>query len=302
MRTSRVIYCCLIFLAGYGLARGNEVAGGVKRVPDLVYENVDGGSNGLKLDLYVPNVAEKSPLVLFIHGGGWKGGDRKRCQLAWLAEHGYAVASIDYRLSAEALFPAQIHDCKGALRWLRLPAHGEKYGYNADRVIVAGTSAGGHLAALLGVTGGVDELEGSTAGFEEQSSRVQGIIDYFGPTDFILRSKHQPSKTDRANGSVYQLLGGPVPEKQALARLASPAHHVSEDDPPLLMIHGENDETVYLRQSKRMLDVYEEAGLDVQLHIEPGKGHGWKGPSEVERQLVLDFLEKHLRGESRQGN
>jgi acetyl esterase/lipase len=247
------------------------------------------------LDFYLPEEVGAPPLVLFIHGGGWKGGSRARCQLAWLAEEGYAVASIDYRLSDEALFPAQIHDCKGALRWLRDEVRQEEYGYNAERVVVAGTSAGGHLAALLGVTGGVEALEGSTAGVEGQSSRVQGIIDYFGPTDFILRSQHQPSKTDKAAGSVYKLLGGPVPEKQALARLASPAFHVSDDDPPLLILHGENDQTVYLRQSERLLKIYEEKGLEVQLHVEPGGGHGWKGPGEVERELVLEFLKRHTR-------
>jgi acetyl esterase/lipase len=293
MRTLIAGGCILICMGGSGVVRGSEE--GVKVVRDIVYAEPEGAREALMLDFYLPEEVGAPPLVLFIHGGGWKGGSRARCQLAWLAEEGYAVASIDYRLSDEALFPAQIHDCKGALRWLRDEVRQEEYGYNAERVVVAGTSAGGHLAALLGVTGGVEALEGSTAGVEGQSSRVQGIIDYFGPTDFILRSQHQPSKTDKAAGSVYKLLGGPVPEKQALARLASPAFHVSDDDPPLLILHGENDQTVYLRQSERLLKIYEEKGLEVQLHVEPGGGHGWKGPGEVERELVLEFLKRHTR-------
>ena len=114
---------------------------------------------------------------MFIHGGGWKGGARSNSKLNWVAGHGYAVASIEYRFSQEALFPAQILDCKGALRWLR--AHQKEYGYDASRVVVAGTSAGGHLAALTGTSGDVEDLEGDTGGNADQSSRVQGVIDYY---------------------------------------------------------------------------------------------------------------------------
>jgi acetyl esterase/lipase len=295
MKTFGWVICFLVFLAGPESVRAVEAEEEVKVLRDIVYAAPSEGSRALMVDLYLPTGVERPPLVLFIHGGGWKGGTRTRCQLAWLARHGYAVASIDYRLSQEALFPAQIHDCKGALRWLRDSAHEKEYGYDAERVVVAGRSAGGHLAALLGTSGGVAELEGDRAGPEGQSSRVAGVIDYFGPTDFILRSEHQPSKTDVPAGSVYKLLGGPVREKEALARLASPAHHVSADDPPLLMLHGEKDETVYLRQSKRLLDAYHEEGLKAQLHIEPGAGHGWKMPTEAERGVVLEFLEEHLR-------
>ena len=113
----------------------------VERKNDIEFAQPDGVS--LLLDLYLPKVEKSPPLILFIHGGGWKNGDRTRCRLAWVAKHGYAIASIEYRLSQEARFPAQIHDCKGALRWLR--AHSDEYGYNAERVVVAGTSAGGHL-------------------------------------------------------------------------------------------------------------------------------------------------------------
>jgi acetyl esterase/lipase len=258
---------------------------------DIVFAEVDGVE--LLLDLHLPVGVENPPLVMFIHGGGWKNGDRKRCKLAWVAPRGYAVASVEYRLSHEALFPAQIHDCKGALRWLR--AHQSDYGFDARRVVVAGTSAGGHLAALMGTSGGVSELEGTTAGHADQSSEVQGIIDYYGPTDFILRSRNQPAKTEVASGSVFQLLGGPVSQKQDLARLASPVSHVGPGDPPLLILHGEKDTTVYLPQSRRLLSLYQDQGLTARLCIEPGRKHGWNDPSAEEQEVVLEFLAKHLR-------
>lgn len=260
---------------------------------DIPYAAVDGVK--LLLDLHRPANVENPPLVMFIHGGGFRNGDRKRCKLAWIAEHGYAVASIEYRLSGVARFPAQIHDCKGALRWLR--AHQQELGVDATRVVVAGTSAGGNLAALLAVSGGVDELEGTTAGHLEQSSRVEGAIDYYGPTDFLFRSKTQPAKTDDPAGSIYQLLGGPVRENRAAARLASPIHHVGPGDPPLLILHGDQDEVVFLAQSERLAEAYRAADLDVHLHVAAGEGHGWKGPTNAERELVLGFLDKCFRSD-----
>lgn len=258
-------------------------------------EFADAGGVKLLLNLEMPTDVKNPPLVMFIHGGGWTGGDRKSSMLRWIVAHGYAIARIEYRLSHEAIFPAQIHDCKGALRWLR--AHQAEYGYDAERVVVAGSSAGGHLVALMGASGGVAKLEGTTAGHPDQSSRVQGVIDYFGASDFVLRSKDQPSKTERPEGPVYKLLGGPVSNRLELARLASPATHVDPSDPPLLIIHGENDNVVQPSQSKHLAEIYKQNKLDVQLRIELGKGHGWPAPSQAEREQVLQFLSKHLRGE-----
>lgn len=249
------------------------------------------GGVDLLLDLHLPAGVEDPPLLLFIHGGGWKGGDRKKPRLAWVAKHGYAVASIEYRLSQEALFPAQIEDCKGALRWLR--AHAEEYGFDASRVVVAGTSAGGHLASLMGTSGGVAELEGETAGHLDQSSRVEGVIAYYGASDFVRRSKNQPAKTDDPEGAVYRLIGGPVKENLEAARVASPATYVSADDPPLLMLHGDKDKTVFLDQSEWLEKKYNEAGLDVELMVMEGEGHGWDR-SEEEVEAVLAFLREHL--------
>lgn len=272
-----------VFLIGTAFA---EPPHDVERRNDIVFAEPDGVE--LLLDLYLPEGVENPPLIMHVHGGGWKNGDRKNCKIAWVAAHGYAIASVEYRLSHEALFPAQIEDCKGALRWLR--AHEKEYGYDASLVVVTGTSAGGHLAALMATSGDVAELEGETGGNLDQSSRVQAAIDYYGPSDFVKRSENQPSKTDDPKGSVYQLLGGPVKENLEAARKASPVTYISEDDPPILIIHGAKDKTVYLDQSEMLETAYMKAGLDAQLHVESEKGHGWKTPTEAEQEIVLGFL------------
>ena len=250
------------------------------------------GDRTLKIDLHMPQGVENPPLVMFIHGGGWRNGSRKGCKIAWAARHGYAVASVEYRFSQQAIFPAQIHDCKGALRWLR--AKQEKYRYDASRVVVAGSSAGGHLAALMATSGGVKALEGTTAGNLDQSSRVQASIPYYGPSDFLLRSRFQPSKTDHPNGGAYGLIGGPVQENLELANQASPVTHISKDDPPLLLLHGLKDKTVYPRQSQHLHELYLQGGLQSQLLLGPDSGHGWKGFWPDEKETILEFLKKHF--------
>ena len=175
-----------------------------KKIKDIKFTKKN--EHDLKLDLYLPEKTEKSALVVWIHGGGWQKGSKKDCKLNWLTEHGYSVASISYRLSQVAKFPAQLHDCKGAIRWLR--ANSSKYGFETNDIIVAGSSAGGHLAALVGTTSGNERLEGEVGGNLTQPSSVSAIIDYYGPTDFILRSKTQPSRANEVGSVVYNLLGG----------------------------------------------------------------------------------------------
>lgn len=264
---------------------------------DLVFAEVDGQK--LLLDLYLPVEAEppkdakRVPLVVYIHGGSWIAGSRKECPVSFLAEQGFAVASISYRFSNRAIFPAQIHDCKGAIRWLR--AHAKQYGFDVDRVGVAGSSAGGHLAVLLGTSGNVKELEGDVGGNVDQRSTVAAVVDFYGPADFILRSKTQPSRADKPGSSTHGLLGGPASEKVDLARLASGVTHVTADDPPLLIFHGDRDATVLLDQSERLRDVYKAAGLPVALHVVPGAGHGGEAfASEENRRRVQEFFSLHL--------
>ena len=234
-----------------------------KIIKDIKFTNIN--EHDLKLDLYLPEKTEKSALVVWIHGGGWQKGSKKDCKLNWLTEHGYSVASISYRLSQVAKFPAQLHDCKGAIRWLR--ANSSKYGFEPNDIIVAGSSAGGHLAALVGTTSGNERLEGEVGGNLTQPSSVSAIIDYYGATDFILRSKTQPSRANEVGSVVYNLLGGGADKKVELAKLASAAHHVTKDDPPLLIFHGDKDNTVLIDQSEAIIKAYKSKGLSVRMNV-----------------------------------
>ncbi len=264
----------------------------VRATPDLLVAEV--GGKELRLDLFVPESATPPPLVVYIHGGAWVEGSRKNLPVQWVTEAGFALASISYRYSTEARFPAQIFDVKGAVRWLR--AHAAEYGYDARKIGVIGTSAGGHLAVLLGTTGDKPELEGDVGGNAGNSSRVQAIVDFYGPADFMLRSETQPEMTDPPASRVHRLLGAAPKDDPAQAKLASGACQVSEDDPPLLIFHGADDRTVLPDQSQRLHDAYEAAGLDVTLEIVPNAAHDIE-PFLTPRikQAVVAFLEKHLR-------
>ena len=257
-----------------------------KKIKDLEFAVVDGHS--LKLDLYLPEGIENPPLILWIHGGGWHAGNKNNCGLKWITEHGFAVASTSYRLTQKAIFPAQIYDCKAALRWLR--ANQTKYGYSTDKVAVSGSSAGGMLAALMGTAGDVKALEGTVGGNNDQSSRVDAVIDFYGASDFILRSKTQPHRANKPGSVVFKLLGGGADKKVELAKQASAAYHVSSDDPPMLVFHGDKDNTVLLDQSLKLQEVYKTAGLPLDLHILKGAGHGGKQFfSKENKELMVTY-------------
>ena len=262
---------------------------GVKRVSNLEFSQPPRGA--LLLDLYLPAAAPAKPLpvVMWIHGGGWKNGSKENCPLTWLAAEGYAVASIDYRLTHVASWPAQIDDCRAAVRWLR--ANAAKYGLDAARVAVAGGSAGAHLAAVLGTT---DAPAGEPA-----PSRVQAAIDLYGPADLLTMPNNLagPGKTDEmlasANGA--KLLGGIVRDRPALAKAASAWYQVSRDDPPFLILHGDQDPQVPLEQSRRLHARLQEAGVASELHVVPGAGHGGKEFSTPEiREKIRAFLQRSL--------
>ena len=240
------------------------------QVKNLHYAEVDG--KPLLLDLYLPEKPEGSPLVVWVHGGGWKSGSKQNCFVKWLSNFGYTVASINYRLVDVAKWPAQLHDCKGAIRWLR--ANAKTYGYNPDCVIVAGASAGGHLVALLGTTGDNDELEGTVGGNGDQSSRVQAVVDYYGATDFPLRSKTQSWKVNKPGSVVYNLLGGPANQLVDKAKQASAKFHVTSDDAPLLVFHGVKDTTVLINQTDALEEAYKKHNLPVAVYRLKDAGHG----------------------------
>jgi acetyl esterase/lipase len=278
--------------------------GGTVRVPETVRVEKDiayaGTSNPRQtLDLYLPKSREdgkKLPVIVNIHGGAFLSGDKTQGAQAlvpFVASGAYAAASINYRLSGEAIWPAQAHDCKAAIRWVR--ANAAKYGLDPDRIGVIGGSAGGHLVAMLGTSGQVKDLEGTLGEAPGASSAVQCVVDQFGPSE-LLTMGDAPSQMDHnAPGSPEsKLLGGPVQEKKEEARSASPITYVTKDDPPFLIIHGDADPLVPFNQSERLAKALTDAGVECLFVRVAGGGHGGFGNPEVPRRIRL-FFDKHLR-------
>jgi acetyl esterase/lipase len=256
---------------------------------DLTYAVADGQE--LCLDLYLPFWNENCPLLVYFHGGGWSSGSYKEGGVSWLTGYGFAVASVQYRLSGEARFPAQIHDAKGAIRWLR--AHGKEYGYSTEKVGAVGISSGGHLAMMVGLAG--NQLEGGVGGYLEESSGVDAVVNYFGASDFILRSQTQPGATEPVGSVVRKLLGSSVSENEDLARKASPVFHAKKNSPPLFVMHGAKDAQVKVDQAYRIVERYQELGCEVELEILEEGGHGGMEFFNENRRLrVARFLRKHL--------
>ena len=243
----------------------------------------DAGNRPLLLDIYKPAKpkADKLPALVFIHGGGWSGGNKTAG--AGVAPHvgsgNYVGFSVGYRLSGEAIWPAQIHDCKAAIRWIR--ANADKYGVDADKIGVWGSSAGGHLVSLLGTSGDVAELEGNN-GSPGVSSRVSCVVDYCGPADFPSFEHH----------AVRLLFGGSREGQEEEVKQASPITHVTKDDPPFLVVHGSEDGVVPISQAEKFSAALKKAGVDVTFIRIEGGGHGIVGPGLGDR--VKNFLAKHL--------
>ncbi|WP_302117998.1 alpha/beta hydrolase [Allorhodopirellula heiligendammensis] len=270
---------------------------GVTAHRDLAY--VPGGDGRQRLDLYVPDASEMLPLLLWIHGGGWQGGSKDGCPplRAGYPQQGYAVASIGYRLTGQAPFPAQIEDCKAAIRWLR--AHADEYHLDPDRVGVWGSSAGGHLAALIGTSGGFEAFDvGENL---DQSSGVQAVCDFYGPTDFNVFVTTPRYEGHAAAGSPEsKLIGGLVLENPEKVRRVNPITYVDENDPPFLIVHGRQDATVPLNQSKLLFETLKKAEVSAHFHTIDGAGHGGIGfhdPSVSE--MVRNFFDEYLK---RDGN
>jgi acetyl esterase/lipase len=247
-----------------------------------------------RLDLYLPAQASSNPLplIVYIHGGAWRAGSKDDCPGRRLVPLGYAAASIEYRFSQDAPYPAQIEDCKAAIRWLR--AHSHQYGIDPTRIGVWGASAGGHLVALLGVTGHISDFD--TGANLDQSSAVQCVVDFFGPTDFLHYGDVPAPDLDAAGSAIEQLLGGPVSTHQALARSASPVDFVTRDAAPFLILHGDHDPLVPLQQSQELNADLQKAGVESTLRVVAGGGHGGAGfNAPANRKLIVDFLDRHLK-------
>lgn len=266
---------------------------GVRALRDVEY--VPGGGNAQSLDLYLVKSDRPLPLIIWIHGGAFRSGDKAQCPAIALTRSGYAVASLNYRLSKQAVFPAAIEDCKTAVRWLR--AHAREHNLDPDHFGAWGSSAGGHLAALLGTSGGVKQFEGC-GGNLEFSSRVQAVCDWFGPTDFTQMEAHaltpgKPFNHDAADSPESTFIGGPVQENKDKARAANPITYVTPDDPPFLIMHGDKDRLVPHHQSVLLDAALKKAGVEVTFHTVQGAGHGFGGPEIMRR--VETFFDKYLK-------
>ncbi len=279
-------------------AQGRPLPPGVEALRDLPYAETDNPRQ--KLDLFLPKAHKGDkplPVIVFIHGGGWRGGDKNGGigNVGRFVESGeYAGASIGYRLTNEAQWPAQIHDCKAAIRWIK--AHAKEYNLDATKIGVWGTSAGGHLVSFLGTSGDVKELEGTLGEHLDQNSRVTCVMNFFGPENFLTMVR-QPSTVDRTKGNDYPealLLGGPVQEKEAAAKEASPVTHVSKGDAAFFTAHGTKDPLVPFAQAQEIHAALQKAEVPSLLQEMTNGGHGFRSPILDER--VKQFFDLHLRG------
>ncbi len=294
MRIVVVLVLILFSLAGtlvLAQRQAPKIPEGITVHRDVAY--VTDGHERQKLDLYVPDEGENLPLIIWVHGGAWLGGSKERYAPMEYLKSGYAGASINYRLSQHAIFPAQIEDVKAGVRWLR--ANAETYRIDPNRFAAWGSSAGGHLVAMLGTAGDITEFEvGENL---EVSSRVQAVVDYFGPTDFIQMDAYRlPDGLvhDAPDSPESKLVGGPIQEHKDRVASANPITYVSKDDPPILIIHGDQDKLVPYQQSVLLKDALEKVGVAVTLYNVVGEGHGgFKDPKVPE--LTKAFLEKHLK-------
>ncbi|MBC8003006.1 MAG: alpha/beta hydrolase [Opitutaceae bacterium] len=232
---------------------------------DLVFKTV--GGQPLKLDLYLPEKhSTSSPLVIWIHGGGWREGTKSGVPILPFLASGFAVASIEYRLSGQAPFPAQIEDVKAAIRWLR--AHANDYGLAAEHFGVIGHSAGAHLASLAGTTGKGSPFDlGDNLEF---SSAVQAVCVMSGPSDFVTMFD---GADEHRRSALVGLLGGSLPEKRKLAEAASPLSYVQPGLLPFILVHGADDRVVPVQQAKSMNRKLEEVGATPRIILLPQTGH-----------------------------
>ncbi len=270
---------------------------------DIAYASI---SPAQKLDIYIPNNGQGPfPVILAIHGGAFKMGDKASGEISPMLEglkKGYAIVSINYRMSGEAKAPKLIHDVKAAIRWIR--ANAKQYKLNPDKIATWGSSAGGHLSSLAGTTGGIKELEDLSLGNPNQSSRVQAVVDWFGPINFltmddqftILGVKGMEHSTP--NSPESEVIGKHIIYAETEVIAFNPATYITKDDPPFLVEHGSKDPLIpYLQSTVFVNQLYEVLGKNkVSFVLLEGEGHG--GPqfySKKNLELVFAFLDKNLK-------
>ncbi len=259
-------------------------------ISDIEYSSP--GGLPLLLDLYLPENPDRKPLpvVIWVHGGGWLNGSKAKPKAEYLAEHGYAVVSINYRLTHEGTWPAQIDDCRESVRWVRRNA--ESYSFDPKHIGAWGSSAGGHLVALMGTLPYPEN--------ESVSSRVQAVCDWYGPTELLSMPPNNVgngrTEEDVATSNGAKLLGCTVGDCPDLARRASGLDNVSSDDAPFLIMHGDLDPGVPLSQSTRFYEKLKAHGVPVVFKVVRDAGHG--GPlfsTPVVKERVLAFFDTYLK-------
>lgn len=289
---------------GWSVLFGSQTNQVQPRWRDLAYGEL---GTREKLDIYLPDEGQGPfPVIIHIHGGAWMAGSKSADASIAGLKRGYAVVAVGYSLSQEAKYPRQIFEIKAAIRWLR--ANAEKYKLNPDKFAVWGESAGGHLAALAGTSGDVNDLEDMTMGNSNQSSRVQAVVDLFGPIDLTVLATQQkeaginnPMVSDPNTCPEAMLLGAPVVKVQDLAKKASSSTFISKDDPPFFIQHGKEDNLIPYQQSVDFEEKLAEViGKDkVQLELLEGVGHGgpaFSTPDNLDK--IFKFLDKYLKDDN----
>src|SRR5215831_20676372 len=286
---SRMVFVAVACSLGMAsAAEGQEPE--IRAERDIIYGKADGVE--LQLNLALPKTGKGPfPAVVCIHGGGWHQGQRQDMDpiTELLARRGYVAATVSYRLVPSARFPAQIEDCKAAVRWLR--ANADKYHINPDRIGAIGPSAGAHLSCLLGVTDKKDGLEGS-GGNPEFSSRVQAVVSFFGRTDFTKKTWSK----ELEEIIFVPLIGASFDDKPELYKKVSPIAYVSHTSPPFLLFHGAEDKLVPPRNSTDMAEKLRAAGVSAKAVIVEGEGHGWDGEKWTKSiEQAVAFFDEHLK-------
>ena len=270
----------------------SHLKGSATNISTLEFAKV--GDMTLTLDLYLPESPKDAILIVWVHGGAWRSGSKDNPSIKPLVEKGYAVASVDYRLTPVAPFPANIHDIKAAIRFLR--AHAEGYGYDKDRFVISGSSAGGHLAALVGVSNRQPVLEGVVGNYLEESSDIAAIVDFYGASNLTtILNQSTPHGLSVRKPALDLLIGGHPNDVPEMAKLASHVFHIDENDPPLLLIHGDQDPQMPINQAHEINGTYKRHRLPVLFEVIYGGAHGGPAFFDEERLALVDwFLKKHL--------